>query len=722
MKQAGGAATREVVLVGGGHAHVQVIRRMMMEPWEGARVTVIVDRPVAVYSGMVPGFVAGDYRAADVEIDVWPLARRAGVRVIVAAATGVDVGARRIEVEGRPPIAYDLASFDIGSTVAGLDLPGVRAHALATRPIGRFVGELDARLAGRVAPRVVVVGAGAGGVELAFTLQHRTRGTVTLLDAHPAPLRGAAPSLVARVRRAAARRGITLRADARVLSVEADRVVLADGELPFDVLVWATGAAAHPLAGDLPRDARGFLRVGPTLQLDGHPELFAVGDCAAFGPRPLPKAGVYAVRAGPILADNLRAAVAGRPLRDWSPQTDFLALLNLGDGTAIGCRNGVSFEGPWVWRWKDHIDRKFMRMFQVLGPDDRPSPDFPAMDPADEMVCGGCAAKVGPADLVGSLGRLPPRRDPSVELGLDPPDDAAVVRAPDGTRIVLSVDGFSSFLDDPFLVGRAAAANAVNDLYAKGVRPRWALAWVGVPERGAGESLFQVMAGIRHTLDALDVTLVGGHSMRTEGLTVGLSVTGVLEEAPRTLDRLRSGDALVLGGALGTGVLFRADMLGRTHAAWTLAALPPMMRAHRDALAISRPFDISAATDVTGFGFAGHLLPMLSRTGLAATVDLHAIPLLPGVAALLDDGVLSTFHAQNRALAVDVELPDGLPRAEILFDPQTCGPLLFAVSPDQADTLVAALRAEGLDAARVGEVGPAGVGRRLRARAGGVRV
>ena len=144
-----------------------------MAPVSGVRLTVIVDRPVAVYSGMVPGLVAGQYRRDELEIDVWPLARRAGARTVVARATGVDAAERRILLDGRPPLAYDTASFDVGSTVSGLDLPGVREHALPTRPIAELVAraeDLVAALRGRDRPRVIVVGAGAGGVELAFAL------------------------------------------------------------------------------------------------------------------------------------------------------------------------------------------------------------------------------------------------------------------------------------------------------------------------------------------------------------------------------------------------------------------------------------------------------------------------------------------------------------------------------------------------------------------------
>src|SRR5262245_20503033 len=152
-----------------------------MRPLAGVRLTVVLDRPEAAYSGMVPGFVAGDYAPHELEIDVVPLARRAGARVVLAAATALDPGARTIALAGRPALAYDVASLDVGSSVRGLELPGVRGHALATRPIGAFVARLEAALAesrarrGKDALRVVVVGGGAAGIELAFTLEARLR-------------------------------------------------------------------------------------------------------------------------------------------------------------------------------------------------------------------------------------------------------------------------------------------------------------------------------------------------------------------------------------------------------------------------------------------------------------------------------------------------------------------------------------------------------------------
>ncbi len=215
----------------------------------------------------------------------------------------------------------------------------------------------------------------------------------------------------------------------------------------------------------------------------GHDEFFAVGDCAAWTAGPgLAKAGVYAVRQGPVLAHNLIARIRGERLRAYRPQRDFLSLLNLGDGGAIGTKWGVSVEGRAVFALKDWIDRRFVRRFQVLEQDGAVTPDFAAQPmPGGDMLCGGCAAKVGESSLTRALERLGVPSHPAVVLGLAQPDDAAAVETERGEIVAATVDSFRAFADDPYLVGRVAAVNAVSDLWAKGVTPRFALAQVTVP-------------------------------------------------------------------------------------------------------------------------------------------------------------------------------------------------------------------------------------------------
>lgn len=727
---------RDLVLVGGGHAHVQVIRRWMMAPLADVRLSVVLDRPEAAYSGMVPGYVAGEYSQADLTIDVVPLARRAGARVLLSAATRVDPITRRIELEGRPPIRYDVASLDVGSTVQGRDVPGVIEHALMTRPIGRFVTDLDARLTSLPAtPSVVVVGAGSAGVELAFTLDARLRAAginpaVTLIGDESTLLPGASTRAAAAAARLTSARGIRVLLETRVVNVAAGAIAVTTSAqpLPADLVVWASGAAPVRLldASKLPFDANGFVRVADTFEVEDCEALFAVGDCAALVSHPwVPKAGVYAVREGPVLDANLRAALRGQPLRRYRPQRGFLALINLGERRALGAKWGAVASGHAVWRLKDWIDRGFMRRFQVLASDGAEAERFPSTESMgmEEMDCGGCAAKLGANPLEAALARLEPAPpDPSVRLGLATPDDAAAVDLPGGDTLLATIDGFRAFSDDPWLVGRVAAVNAVSDVLAKGGKPRHALALVTVadlePERGE-ETLFQVLAGVRAALDPLGITLLGGHTTRGPELFVGLSITGELPPGTRWLpiDGARPDDVLILTQALGTGVLLAGDMQGRARGTWVQALQAALLRTNRSASEVARRCDAHAATDVSGFGLAGHLLEMLAASAVAAEIDATALPALPGALALLSRGVRSTFHAQNAERRIQIECGAGASaeRVELLFDPQTSGGLLLALAPENVESALAELHAAGdRYAARIGSVTSArGDGKRV---------
>lgn len=373
---------RELLLIGGGHAHVHVFEDLATRPIPGLRLSILVDQEQAIYSGMVPGFVAGQYCAEDIGIDLCAWAEHLGATLVLGRAIGFDAAAATVTLADGSHCRYDLCSWNIGSTIAGSEVPGVKEHALCSRPIGALVAQVERELpqwmeATRQQSQglnIVVVGNGAAGVELALCLQARLRQEIphappamTLVGTET-PLSGAAPRLAQMVRRELARREIALRNDVRATEVQEQAVLLRDAHgkeetLPADLCLWVTGAAPH-LAEP------GWIPAGPTLQHPQHPNLFATGDCATLQHAPgTPKAGVYAVREGPVLAHNLRALVTqtvAQParLQEYHPQHDFLSLLNLGDGRGAGARNGIAFRGRWVQRWKDRIDRRFMQRFR----------------------------------------------------------------------------------------------------------------------------------------------------------------------------------------------------------------------------------------------------------------------------------------------------------------------------------------------------------------------
>jgi pyridine nucleotide-disulfide oxidoreductase family protein len=360
---------KHLVLLGAGHAHVQVLLGLAREPLPAARVTLVSPFAHLVYSGMVPGVVAGHYAVADGTVNIAPLAKRASATFVQQAALQLDATARTVTLADASVLSFDALSIDTGAVMDRGSIPGAREHALFVRPIEHFMQLLQPllELAERRTLSLVVVGAGAGGVELALALQHRlglrarvslvTGGTPPLPD-HPAPVR-------ARVLRALKRRGVTVFEDSCV-AIEAGHVRLGGGaRLACDSPVLAIGASAPPWLAEsgLALDERGFISTGATLQSPSHPQVFAAGDVASRSDAPRPRSGVYAVRAGPPLALNLRRFIAGGELVPYVPQRRALNLLSCGERHAIASWGNWSAEGRWVWWWKDRIDRGFVARF-----------------------------------------------------------------------------------------------------------------------------------------------------------------------------------------------------------------------------------------------------------------------------------------------------------------------------------------------------------------------
>jgi selenide,water dikinase len=689
--------TTDLVLLGAGHAHVEVLRRFAMRPEPGVRLTLIGREPETPYTGMLPGLIRGEYTFDEAHIDLAPLAAGAGARLILAEATNIDLAARRIAVTGRPAVPFDLLSIDIGGEP--MAPPGA---GLAVKPIGRFLARLSALEAElHQGARIAVVGGGVGGTELALALARRygERARIVLVCETAEPL-ATAPSYARSVARTAlVNAGIELTCGVKAGAWMDGKLALSDGSfLEAAAALWATGVVGPGFlaASGLACDAAGCVQVDATLRSVSHGFVFAAGDCAAIEANTRPKAGVWAVRAGRPLADNLRRATRGRALRPWRPQSQALAILGLGDGRALAWRNGVAAAGRPVWRWKDWIDRRWMRMYQQ---------PMARMADADPMRCGGCGAKVGAEVLAGALAGLPRMPGADVLIGLDAPDDAAVMLPPLGLAVVQSVDHFRSFIDDPFVFGEIAAAHALSDLHAMGARPWTALAVASVPY-ASGDKMRAELADMLHgasgVLAADGCALVGGHSAEAAEQALGFAVTGLADPAKLLRKSgLRPGDALVLTKPLGTGIVLAGHMRGLARAAWLQAAIALMRASNATASRILREHGAVACTDVTGFGLVGHLQEMLRASGVGAVLWPDRVPALPGALELAAAGVESTLAPENRRALPDAGSDA---RSALLVDPQTSGGLLAGIAPERAEACVAALCAAGTQAAIIGLV------------------
>ena len=740
---------RDIVLVGGGHSHVVVLRRFAMRTLPGVRLTVICSDTHTPYSGMLPGYIAGHYSYDEVHIDLRRLAEFAGARYFREQVVGIDREQRKLLCAHRPPLAYDRLSINIGSMPAVNQVEGAAEHAIPVKPIRRF-NERWLALLERVRQHagtttIAVVGAGAGGVELTLAMQYRLRKELRLLGRDPDELRfhlfSAAreilPTHNARVRRAfeqvLVERAVVVHCDAEVRAVGSGLLRTAHGEtLATDEIVWVTQAGGAPWLRDtgLALDGSGFIQVRDSLQSVSDPLIFAAGDCAAMVDQPLEKAGVFAVRQGRPLADNLRRSVLEQPLRAYHPQARWLALISTGDRYAVASRGALHTAGAWVWRWKDWIDRRFMTRFNDL-----PAPALAMAKPerghsavpldaaestqaisAIAMRCGGCGAKVGATVLSRAMAAVHPLERDDVLIGLHAPDDAAVVRVPPGKAMVHTVDFFRAFIDDPWQFGRIAANHALGDIFAMGAEAQSATAIATVPpglESKVEETLFQMMSGAIEVLNEAGCALVGGHSGEGSELALGFAINGLIDESLAGVmckGGMRPGDLLVLSKPIGTGTLFAAHARLQAKGRWIDAALLSMDQSSQLAASCLREHAATACTDLTGFGLLGHLVEMTRASGVDAEIDLAALPVLDGAAETSAAGILSSLQPANlrlrRALR-DQEPARSHPNYALLFDPQTAGGLLASVPAERASACIAALRSLGYQkAVGIGRVLP----------------
>ncbi len=369
---------KRLVLAGGGHAHIEVLRDLAEHPDHGRDVTLVTPTPALIYTGMVPGFIAGHYEIDDCTIDLMALARRAHAGVVLTTAALVSTSPRELICSNGTVLPYDVLSLDVGSQPFIGASQGVERHAILLRPLQKAIkGWSDVLVRardGRIGA-VTVVGGGAAGVELALAMEYRLRQELGLASAHVRIISNASqlvPEFPQRARRLLVRkfvrRNIGMHLGQTVTELGPDYVRLEHGlEFASDAVFWATGAHAQEWIRDsgLATDERGYLLVNDFLQSTSHAEVFGVGDCATPQSGPLPKAGVFAVRAAPLLAANLSAALDGKPLQAFVASPKYLALLSTGNRHAVGVWDRFSWQGGWAWRWKDRVDRRFVARYRA---------------------------------------------------------------------------------------------------------------------------------------------------------------------------------------------------------------------------------------------------------------------------------------------------------------------------------------------------------------------
>ncbi len=359
---------KKLILLGGGHAHLHVLKSLTERYLPDSEVTLVSPYSRQVYSGMLPGWVAGHYTLEQCVVPLAPLAQRGDVTFVETAARHIDFASRTVIFDNGTALPFDVVSIDTGPVADLSAIPGAAEHAISIRPIEAFITAFSAiknSVESGAGRRIVFVGAGAGGIELALAMQHAFQPYgvgVTLISAANT-LPGSTGPRLARVLR---ERGISLLAGQTAARIAPNEVHLQSGTVvEADHIIVSTGAAAAawPRDSGLACDNKGFIVVNNHLQSISHPDVFAAGDCVTMQNVMRPRSGVYAVRAGPPLTENLRRYFRGMPLATYTPQQRSLYLISTGAHHAIASWGGLAWSGGWVWRWKDAIDRRFMSKF-----------------------------------------------------------------------------------------------------------------------------------------------------------------------------------------------------------------------------------------------------------------------------------------------------------------------------------------------------------------------
>jgi selenide,water dikinase len=413
---------KHLVLIGGGHSHAIVLKMFGIQPLPSVRLTLISDVLHAPYSGMLPGHVAGFYGYDECHIDLRSLAEFAGCQILIDRAIAIDINKNLVICQTRPPVNFDLLSVDIGSTPATLSVPGAAEYAIAAKPVPEFLASWNQLISQRLNHpqkplRIAIVGGGAGGVELALNMQSRLgkeegfgnglcngfngwilryserlkrekgRGKkeeeleIHLFHSGAELMQGHNQRVRRRIQEILISRGIQLHLKEKVCAVKkierettlqfpSDYQLSCESglELECDRIFWVTQASAANWIREsgLAADSNGFMQVNNCLQSVSHPNVFGAGDIAAMVNYPRPKAGVFAVRQGKPLFENLQQFLVEKPLKPFAPQEQYLGLIGTGNKRAIASRGSFMWESALLWYWKDWIDRQFMQKFSNL--------------------------------------------------------------------------------------------------------------------------------------------------------------------------------------------------------------------------------------------------------------------------------------------------------------------------------------------------------------------
>ena len=718
-------ASHDLVLVGGGHSQVNVLKKFGMKPIAGLRITLINKYYVSPYSGMLPGYIAETYTKDQTQIDLLNLCKFSNSRLIVDEVIGIDLSEKQVILKDRMPVKFDTLSLNTGGEPNLESIKGAKKYSIPIKPISKLVkviDEIKRKIVRSNEISISVIGGGAGGIELVLALKEYLK---TIKN-----IRQAKINLISRGKYLAqAKNKLSQNCILSFLKDNKINVILNDEVIEFgpyfiktlkgnkinskfNFLVTPISPPKWIANTGLKLNKLGFIKVNKFLQTS-EKNIFASGDICSLENFNLPKAGVYAVRQGPILYKNLRAKILNYNLISFKPQSYFLSLIGNGKNEAIFSWRGISFKSKFAWMLKRYIDEGFMKKYNHLQlmkmKSIQPHPKLITKknkgDPALEKIrCLGCGAKAPWISLNKGINSLKDNLNSnSIKINnVSITSDASIIDVPSGNNLVQSVDLISAIVNDPYTLSRIAAIHAISDVLSASATPINAEAIFILPpglQEIQSRLISELLNGATYELNSHNIKLNGGHTSEGEELQVGFCISGVRPKSFKSKEP-KVGDKLILTKPLGTGVILAANMRKKINPEEYKNTIETMLNSNLNAANIIRKENITAITDITGFGLARHTLNLTKPFG--ANLSIKDLPIISGAIEHLSNNICSSLAFSNKKA---INFTSKISKQDhIIFDPQTSGGLLISVDRIKANQILEKLKKSNHYASIIGEV------------------
>ncbi len=676
---------KQLVLIGGGHANVQILKKLCMNRIKGLHTILISEHFEATYSGMTPGYIHRDFSREEISIDLQRLCFNAGTTFIKDKVIKLETNNKKIVLQNFPSINYDILSINTGSIS---NTKGIKIEKLSkcffAKPISSLVnnlGQID-KIISNKKNRISIIGGGVASYELAFSLLRRYENNleITIFGKNILKEKNLNEKTKKNLKKISSDLGIK-EYSGEVISITETHLVLSSGDkFDSDLNLLSSGANIEIWLSEsnLDKDKNGFIVVDNNLLSKSDKNIFVTGDACTVEDNFRPKSGVMAVRQGQVLKENVFSKLTGKPLIKFKAQKNWLYLIGTHKNKALLNYFFLSFHGLWCWKLKEWIDRGFINKFKFTYNSKMFFRNFELEKPTDiKMYCQGCGSKVSKNTLVNYLN--------DDDSNNDLPDSSIINT--NSSSLLQSIDHIKLFTSlNPFDFGIISYLHSQNDILSSGGSVKTISVSQALPfSDGIIESFFMeyFMKGIKSEAIKDGSIIVSGHSYQSKEPGITITMNGSYEKQI-TKSQAQENELIYLSKPLGTGYLLAAYFNNsELLSSFDFQKLMTWMKKGNKKISeISKNFNSKITTDISGFGLASHLSDICKSSGLSAEIKLNEEILINKNIEILKKFKSTGFENNYLSSANEISISDNNKLQNILYDPQTNGPLLISIEKE----------------------------------------